>query len=259
MKTFIFALLGVLCFSSFAGEIPLLYSCNDLDREHNKDIYSTYGDNSNHRILISMAKCSNSENERRRLLQIVADRGLPVGKYLLAEFEYTENWEIEETKDLERLKKAYNLFMETLESIQQQPNYPYVRPIGGKKAYNDSYYEMQLGILPHSCISKAYALYEIQLKVPFTTNGNGSYIFNTPTHQILRYKDLQKQICGSLNDNNQPLETAINYRAKFKKNILEKRRKEISSFDERYQENFNKLDNKELGEFFKDLSPPTDN
>ena len=256
IKTVILPLFAAVLFAisppAFAGEIPLLYSCNDLDREHNKEMYSTYGDNSSHRVLISMAKCSNSENERRRLLQIVADRGLPVGKYLLAQLEYTENWEIEETKDLERLKKAYNLFMETLESIQQQPNYPYVSPIGGKKAYNDSYYEMRLGILPHSCISKSYALYDMQLQVPIET-----------INQINRYEDLQKQICGSLDENNQPLETAISYRAKFKKNILEKREKEISGLDERYERNFNKLDNKELVEFFRDLLSfalnPTDN
>ena len=237
---------------AFAGEIPLLYPCNDDDREHNKEMYSTYGDNSNHSVLISMAKCSDSENERRRLLQIVADKGLPIGKYLLARFEYTENWDVKETTDLENLKKSYDLFMQTLESIQDQPNYPYVSPIGGKKVYNDSYYEMVLGILPHSCISKSYALYEMQLQVPIET-----------IHQINRYEDLQKQICGSLDENNQPLETAISYRAKFKKNLLEKREKEISAFDERYERNFNKLDNKELVEFYRDLLSfalnPTDN
>ena len=237
---------------AFAGEIPLLYSCNDDDREHNKDIYSTYGDNSSHRVLISMAKCSDSENERRRLLQIVSDRGIPAGKYLLAWLEYSENWDVEETTDLERLKKSYDLFMGTLESIQDQPNYPYVSPIGGKKAYNDSYYEMRLGILPHSCISKSYALYDMQLQVPIET-----------INQINRYEDLQKQICGTLDENNQPLETAISYRAKFKKNLLEKRGHRISSFDERYERNFNKLDNEELVKFFRDLLSfalnPTDN
>ena len=237
---------------AFAGKIPLLYPCNDDDREHNKDIYSRYGDNSSHRVLISMAKCSDSENERRRLLQIVADRGVPVGKYLLAELEYTENWDVEETTDLERMKKSYDLFMQTLESIQDQPDYPYVSEIGDKEVYNDSYYEMVLGILPHSCISKSYVLYEMHLQVPIET-----------IHQISRYEDLQKQICGSLDENNQPLETAISYRAKFKKNILEKRGHRISSFDERYERNFNKLDNEELVEFFRDLLSfalnPTDN
>ena len=235
---------------AFAGEIPL-YPCNDLDREHNKKHYSRKGDNSNHSVLISMAKCSNSENERRRLLQIVADRGVPVGKYLLAQLEYTENWEVRETTDLEMLKKSYDLFMGTLESIQDQPDYPYVRKIGDKSVYNDSYYEMQLGILPHSCIFMGYALYDIKLQVSVET-----------THQINRYNNLQKQICGILDDNNQPLETAISYRAKFKKNILEKREKEISNLDERYEKIFKQLD-KELGRFFRDLpylvSNATDN
>ena len=256
IKTVILSLFAAVLFAvsppAFAGEIPLIYPCNDDDREHNKEMYSTYGDNSNHRVLISMAKCSDSENERRKLLQIVADKGIPAGKYLLAWLEYSENWDVEETTDLERLKKSYDLFMGTLESIQDQPNYPYVSPIGGKKAYNDSYYEMRLGILPHSCISKSYALYDMQLQVPIET-----------IHQINRYEDLQKQICGSLDENNQPLETAISYRAKFKKNILEKREKEISSFDERYERNFNKLDNEELVKFFRDLLSfalnPTDN
>ena len=248
----LFAVLFAISPPAFAGEIPLLYPCNDDDRKHNKKIYSRHGDNSNHSVLISMAKCSDSENERRRLLQIVADRGVPAGKYLLANFEYTENWDVEETTDLERMKKSYDLFMQTLESIQDQPDYPYVSEIGDKEVYNDSYYEMRFGILPHSCISKSYALYEMQLQVPIET-----------IHQINRYEDLQKQICGSLDENNQPLETAISYRAKFKKNILEKREKEISGLDERYERNFNKLDNKELVEFFRDLLSfalnPTDN
>ena len=90
---------------AFAGEMPL-YSCGDLYKKHDKELYSRYGDSSDHTVLIGMAKCSNSEDERKRLLQIVADRGLPVGKYLLARLEYTENWEVKETKDLERLKKS---------------------------------------------------------------------------------------------------------------------------------------------------------
>ena len=218
IKTVILPLFAAVLFAvsppAFAGEIPLLYPCNDDDREHNKDIYSTYGDNSNHSVLISMAKCSDSENERRRLLQIVADRGVPAGKYLLARLEYSENWDVEETTDLERLKKSYDLFMGTLESIQDQPNYPYVRPIGNKRVYNDSYYEIIFGILPHSCISKSYALYEMQLQVPIET-----------IHQINRYEDLQKQICGSLDENNQPLETAISYRNKIQRKCIRKKRK----------------------------------
>ena len=256
IKTVILPLFAAVLFAisppAFAGEIPLLLPCSDDDREFNKRSYSRYGDNSDYFVLINMAKCSNSENERRRLLQIVSDRGIPAGKYLLARLEYSENWEVKETTDLERLKKSYDLFMGTLESIQDQPNYPYVRPIGNKRVYNDSYYEMVLGILPHSCISKSYALYEMHLQVPIET-----------IYQISRYEDLQKQICGSLDENNQPLETAISYRAKFKKNLLEKREKEISGFDERYERNFNKLDNKELVEFFRDLLSfalnPTDN
>ena len=169
----------------------------------------------------------------------------------MAELEYTENWDVEETKDLERMKKSYDLFMQTLESIQDQPNYPLVSEIGDKEVYNDSYYEMVLGILPHSCISKSYVLYEMHLQVPIET-----------IHQINRYENLQKQICGSLDENNQPLETAISYRNKIKKRVLEKR-VNLSSFDERYQKNFNKLDNKELVEFFRSLLSfalnPTDN
>ena len=255
IKTVILPLFAAVLFAvsppAFAGKMPLLYPCNDVDRK-NKKHYSRKGDNSSHGVLISMAKCSDSENERRRLLQIVSDRGIPAGKYLLAWLEYSENWDVEETTDLERLKKSYDLFMGTLESIQDQPNYPYVRPIGNKRVYNDSYYEMRLGILPHSCISKSYALYDMQLQVPIET-----------IHQINRYEDLQKQICGSLDENNQPLETAISYRNIIKERVLEKREKEISGLDERYERNFNKLDNKELVEFFRDLLSfalnPTDN
>ena len=256
IKTVILPLFAAVLFAisppAFAGKMPLLYPCNDLDREHNKKIYSRHGDNSNHRVLISMAKCSDSENERRRLLQIVADRGIPAGKYLLAWLEYSENWDVEETTDLERMKKSYDLFMQTLESIQDQPDYPYVSEIGDKEVYNDSYYEMVLGILPHSCISKSYVLYEMHLQVPIET-----------IHQISRYENLQKQICGSLDENNQPLETAISYRNKIKERVLEKRGHRISSFDERYERNFNKLDNEELVKFFRSLLSfalnPTDN
>ena len=99
--------------------------------------------------------------------------------------------------------------MDTLESIQKQPNYPYVSQIDGKRAFNDSYYEMRLGILPHSCILMSYALYYIKLQVPVET-----------IHQISRYEDLQKQICGSLDENNQPLETAISYRNKIKRKCI---------------------------------------
>ena len=267
IKTVILPLFATVLFAvsppAFAGKIPLLYPCNDDDREHNKDIYSRYGDNSSHRVLISMAKCSDSENERRRLLQIVADRGVPAGKYLLAQLDYTENWEVKRTNDLERLKKSYDLFMETLESIQDQPDYPLVSEIGDKKLFNDSYYEMLFGILPYSCISKGFALYEIKLQVPVETNSDGTYIFDNPIYQINRYKNLQKQICGSLDEDNQPLETAISYRAKFKKNLLEKRENEISGLDERHENDFNKLDHKEVKDFFRDLpylvSNATDN
>ena len=245
IKSIILPLFAAVLFAisppAFAGKM-LVYSCDDLDKEYNKKIYSKYGDNSNHKVLISMATCSNSEDERRRLLQIVADRDLPVGKYLLAQLEYTENWEVRETTDLEMLKKSYDLFMGTLESIQDQPNYPYVRPIGNKRVYNDSYYEMQLGILPHSCILKSYALYNIKLQVSVET-----------THQINRYNNLQKQICGILDENNQPLETAISYRNKIKENVFEQREDGISGLDELYERNFNKLDNEELGRFFRDL------
>ena len=267
IKTVILPLFAVVLFAvsppAFAGEIPI-YSCDDDDRRHNKKMYSRYGDNSSHRVLISMATCSNSEDERRRLLQIVADRGLPVGKYLLAWFEYTENWEVKETKDLERLKKAYNLFMDTLESIQKQPNYPYVSyvsQIDGKRAFNDSYYEMQLGILPHSCILKSYALYRIKQQVRI--GQKGASIYDNPIHQIKRYENLQKQICGSLDENNQSLETAISYRNKIKENVFEQREDGISGLDEGYERNFNKLDNEKLVEFFRDLLSfalnPTDN
>ncbi len=256
IKTVLLPLFAAVLFAisppAFAGEIPLLLPCDDIDRKHNKKHYSRKGDNSSHGVLISMAKCSDSENERRRLLQIVSDRGIPAGKYLLAWLEYSENWDVEETTDLENLKKSYDLFMETLESIQDQPDYPYVSEIGDKEVYNDSYYEMRFGILPHSCISKSYALYEMQLQVPIET-----------INQINRYEDLQKQICGSLDENNQPLETAISYRNKIKERVLEKRGHRISGFDERYERNFNKLDNEELVKFFRDLLSfalnPTDN
>ena len=247
IKTVILPLVAAVLFAvsppSFAGEMPL-YSCGDLYKNHNKEMYSRYGDNSSHSVLLNMAKCSNSENERRKFLQIVADRELPVGKYLLARFEYTENWDVKETTDLENLKKSYDLFMQTLESIQDQPDYPYVRQIDGKRAFNDSYYEMRLGILPHSCILMSYALYYIKLQVPVET-----------IHQISRYEDLQKQICGSLDENNQPLETAISYRNKIKENVFEQREDGISGLDEGYERNFNKLDNEELVKFFRSLSP----
>ena len=241
----LFAVLFAISPAAFAGKMRV-YSCDDNDRKHNKKMYSIYGDNSNHSMLISMATCSNSEDERRRLLQIVADRGITAGKYLLAQLEYTENWEVKATKDLERLKKSYDLFMETLESIQDQPDYPLVYSIGCETIFskncNDSYYEMLLGILPNSCISKFYALYEMHLQVPIET-----------IHQISRYEDLQKQICGSLDENNQPLETAISYRNKIKERVLEQRENQISGLDEFYEKNFNKLDDKKFAEFFRDF------
>ena len=255
IKTVILPLFAAVLFAvsppAFAGEIPI-YSCDDDDRRHNKEMYSRYGYEVSHKLFISMATCSNSEDERRRLLQIVADRGLPVGKYLLAQLEYTENWDVKETKDLERLKKSYDLFMQTLESIQDQPDYPHVWQIDGERAFNDSYYEMRLGILPHSCIYKSYVLYKMHLQVPIET-----------IHQINRYENLQKQICGTLDENNQPLETAISYRNKIKERVLEKSGNQMSSLGEWYEKNFNKLDNEKFVEFYRNFSSfalnPTDN
>ncbi len=251
IKTVILPLFAAVLFAisppAFAGEMPL-YPCSDLDKMHNKEVYSRDGDNSDHSVLINMAKCSDSENERKRLLQIVADREFPVGKFLLAWLEYSENWDVNETKDLERLKKSYDLFMETLESIQYQHNYPLPNQI-------DIHYEMKLGILPRSCIFKSYALYGIKLQVPLEINEDG-YIVDNAIYQINRYNNLQKQICGILDDDNQPLETAISFRDKIKKNILER-----EQLDERYEEIFKTLDEKEVGEFFRDLpySTVTDN